>query len=217
MKYAIVYMSLVILSLYAAFDFQLDRTEELTTRTIELKGEVSARTGAINLLENYRQTLNPSEYMPYGWPVELSEFRYVSSYYGFRNDPLRRNTGGNNNPFHNGADITGIRGARVNTVADGVVTVKYYEKGWHNGIWYSGHEYFNGYMEILHDDGMTSKYGHIAEILYHEGDRVKAGKQIGQISEQVDRYSTGPHLDFRLQDIEGMYVNPLLWIGESNQ
>lgn len=213
MKYAIVYLSLVILSLYAAFDFQLNRTDELTARTLELKAEVSARTGIINMLEDYRQSLNPPEYRPYSWPVELSEYRYVSSFYGLRNDPLRRNTGGLDNPFHPADDFVGIPGARVNAVADGVVTVKYYEKGWHNGIWYNGHPVFNGYIVIKHDDGMTSKWGHVGEILVHEGERVTAGQQIAQISEQVDEYSTGPHLDFRVQDSEGVYVNPLLWIG----
>lgn len=208
-----------------AFILSFALTEEIyTTREDQIqkmKSDIVYMSQSINLLENYRQTLNPPEYRPYNWPVELSEYRYVSSYYGFRNDPLRRNTGGNDNPFHNGVDITGIPGARVNAVADGIVTVKFYEKGLHyvNGKWrkFSGHDYFNGYVEILHDNGMTSKFGHIAEILVHEGDRVKAGQQIAQISEQIDKYSTGAHLDFRIQKKNGEYVNPLLWIGGRNE
>lgn len=217
MKYVVVYLSLIILILYVTLDYQIDKNRELTEYTATLKAEISARTGTINLLENYKQTLKPPKITVYGWPVEMSEYENVTSYYGRRNDPLRRNMGGNNNPFHSGTDITGIPGARVNAVADGVVIVKFYEKGIHyvNGKWrkFAGHKYFNGYVEILHDDGMTSKYGHVAEILVHEGDRVTAGQQIAQISDQVDDYSTGPHLDFRLENKNGEYVNPLLWIG----
>ena len=215
MKYAIVYLSLAILLLYAALDFQHGKVNGLENTIIVKQKEIISRTGIINVLQDYRQTLKPPAILPYSWPVELSEYENISSYFGYRNDPLRRNTGGsNNNLFHSGDDITGIRGARVNSVADGLVTVKYYEKGWHNGIHYKGHPYFNGYVEILHDDGMTSKYGHLGEILVHEGQRVEAGQQIAQISEQIDEHSTGPHVHFALWDIEGNYVNPLLWIGE---
>lgn len=214
MKYVIVYMGIVILSLYAAFDYQLDKSRDLNVQVGIMKSTISGQYLTINKLEDYRESLRPPKITVYGWPVELSEYENVSSYFGQRNDPLRRNTGGNNNPFHNGADITGIPGARVNGVAAGIVEIKYYERGWHNGIYYSGHPYFNGYIVIKHDDGMKSKYSHVGEILVHEGERVEAGQQIAQISEQVDKYSTGPHLHFRLQDKTGEYVNPLLWIGE---
>lgn len=213
MKMTIV-VSFIAFFLYALFGYQLDKIRILTAESAVMKNMISSQYLTINKLEDYRVSLKPPRILPYPWPVELSEYDNISSYFGERNDPLRRNMGGNNNPFHNGADITGIPGARVNAVADGIVTVKFYEKGWHNGIWYKGHPYFNGYIEILHDNGMISKYGHVAEILIHEGDRVKACQQIAQISEQIDKYSTGAHLDFRLQKMNGEYVNPLLWIGE---
>ena len=114
--------------------------------------------------------------------------------------------------------MVGVPGAQVLAVAPGVVEIKYYERGFHfiNGQWifFQGHKYFNGYIVIKHDDGMKSHYIHVAQILVYEGQRVKAGQQIAQISEQEWEFSTGPHLDFRLQDKNGEYVNPLLWIGE---
>ena len=201
-----------------AFILSFALTEEIyTTRERQIqtmKTALSQQYLTINKLEDYRKSLNPPVVVPYSWPVEISEYENISSYFGERNDPLRRNSGGNNNPFHPATDITGIPGARVNAVAVGIVEIKYYEKGWHNGIYYSGHKYYNGYIVIKHDDGMKSEYIHVAEILVHEGQRVKAGQQIAQISQQKWPYSTGPHLDFRLQDISGEYVNPLLWIGE---
>jgi len=210
-------VSFIAFFLYALFGYQLDRIRILTAESSAMKNLISSQYLTINKLEDYRESLKPPVITPYGWPVELLEYKNISSYFGQRNDPLRRNTGGNNNPFHNGADITGIKGARINAVADGIVLDKWYDKGWHDGDNYGGHDIFNGYIIILHDDGMTSKYGHVAEILVHEGDRITTGQQIAQISEQIDKYSTGPHLDFRLQDAEGNYVNPLLWIGEGEK
>ena len=219
MKYIIVYLSLVILIFYAVLDNRLDAINRLHAESTSMKNSLSNQYLTINKLEDYRKGLKPPVgVLPLGWPIELSEYKYISSYYGRRNDPLRRNTGGTNDPFHNGVDmagneeITGVEGARVLSVAPGIVTVKFYEKGWHNGIYYSGHPYFNGYIEILHDNGMTSKSGHVGEILVHEGERVEGGQHIARISQQVDKYSTGRHLDFRLE-INGKYVNPLLWIG----
>ncbi len=238
MKYVIVYLSLIILILYATLDYQIDKTRELTGYTAKLKAEISARTGTINLLENYRQTLKPPRVLPLLWPMVKEEYDDLTSYWAFRNDPLRRNTGGSNKSFHPAVDMTGVKGAQVLSSGNGIVLEKYYEKGLHyvNGKWrkFAGHKYFNGYVTIQHEsfipvifymaetvwlkpsgiyDGIISHYGHVAEILVHEGDRVTAGQQIAQISQQVDDYSTGPHLDFRLQLQNGEYVNPLLWIG----
>ena len=217
MKVTIV-ISFIAFFLYALFGYQLDKIRILTAESAVMKNALSGQYLTINKLEDYRKSLNPPAVTPYSWPVELSEYENISSYWALRNDPLRRGSGGNDNPFHNGVDMTGIPGAQVLAVADGVVLNKYYEAGVHyvNGYWreYEGHKYFNGYVEILHDNGMISKYGHVAEILVYEGERVEAGQQIAQISQQVDKYSTGPHLDFRLQDPEGNYVNPMLWIGK---
>ena len=207
-------VSFIAFFLYALFGYQLDRIRIMTDESMVMKNTITGQYLTINKLEDYRKTLKPPAVVPYGWPVELSEYENISSYFGERNDPLRRNMGGNNNPFHNGTDITGIPGARVNAVADGVVLEKWYSRGWHNGIWYNGHSYFDGYIIIGHDDGMISKWGHVGEILVHEGQRVKAGQQIAIISDHVGEFSTGPHLDFRLQNESGEYVNPLLLIGK---
>lgn len=239
MKYLIVYMFIIILSLYAAFDYQLNKSHELTTRTVELKQEISVRTRIIDLLENYKKTLKPPRYLPLGWPMVSEEYDDLTSYWAYRNDPLRRNTGGSNKNFHAAVDMIGIKGAQVLAVADGIVLQKWYEKGSHyvGGKWrkFGGHKYFNGYVTIQHEsflpgifytgqitylypsgiyDGMISHYIHVSDILVHEGERVERGQPIARISRQVDKYSTGPHLDFRLQNQSGEYVNPLLWIGE---
>ena len=217
MKYIIVILGIIILSLYAGLDNRIKTISDIQAETVILKTEVSYRTGAINLLENYHKTLKPPRYLPLGWPMVSEEYDDLTSYWAYRNDPLRRNTGGSNKNFHAAVDMTGIKGAQVLAVAGGIVLEKWYEKGTHyvGGGWskFGGHKYFNGYITIQHDDGMISHYVHVSDILVHEGERVNRGQPIARISRQVDKFSTGPHLDFRLQNESGGYVNPLLWIG----
>lgn len=218
MKYVFVILGLIILSLYATVDHQIKKIHILQIQTTALKSELSQQYLSINKLEDYRKSLKPTRILIYSFPMVEEEFDNITSFWALQNDPLRRkNTGGTNTRFHPAIDMSGIKGAQVLAVASGIVEIKYYEKGWHYvaGAWreYSGHEYFNGYVAIKHDDGMTSHYVHVAEILVHEGQRVSTGQQIAQISEQNWEFSTGPHLDFRLQNKNGEYVNPLLYIG----
>lgn len=239
MKYVIVYLSLIILILYATLDYQIKKVHGLQDQAIVMKNTISGQYLLINKLEDYRENLKPPRFLPFGFPMVKEEYDSMTSYWALQNDPLRRrNTGGSNTRFHPAVDMVGLPGAQVLTVADGIVLEKWYEKGIHyvNGKWreYGGHKYFNGYVTIQHEsliseifytgqvqykypsgiyDGIIAHYGHVAEILVYEGDKVKAGQQIAQISQQKWKYSTGPHLDFRLQDNKGNFVNPLLFIG----
>ena len=207
-------VSFIAFFLYALFGYQLDRIRIMTDESMVMKSTITGQNLTINKLEDYRESLKPPRFLPLGWPMVIDEYDDLTSYYAFRNDPLRRNTGGSTKKFHAAVDMKGIKGAQVLSVAGGIVIDKWYDAGWHNGIEYDGHPIFNGYIIILHDDGMISHYGHISDILVHEGERVETGQPIARISRQIDKYSTGPHLDFRLQNESGGYVNPLLWIGE---
>ena len=213
MKYAIVYLSLVILSLYAVIDYQVDKGRELTVQATVMRNAITSQNADINKLTDFRESMKPPVITPYSWPMLKDEYHDLTSFFGPRNNPLKNNTGGSDVKFHNAVDMTGVKGSQVLAIADGVVIDKWYDAGWHNGRKYGGHNVFNGYVTILHDNGMISHYGHISDILVHETDRVTAGQSIARISHYRDKYSTGPHLDFRLQDAEGEYVNPLLWIG----
>ena len=215
MKYAIVYLSLIILILYAAFDYQLDKSRDLITQAGVMKNMISVKYADINKLTDFRKSLKPPENPLYPWPMLKDEYHDLTSYFGPRNNPLKNNTGGADIKFHAAIDMRGVRGAQVLAVSDGIVLDKWYDAGWHNGRKYGGHDVFNGYVIILHDNGMISHYGHISDILIHEDDRVTAGQPIGRISDYVDIFSTGRHLDFRVQDKNGEFVNPLLWIGEN--
>ena len=215
MKYAIVILGLTILSLYAGLDNRIKKVSMLNDDIAWDKVISGMSSRSLNIMQDFRTGLKPPRILPYPFPMIIAEHDETTSYWGPRMNPLKVNTGGSEIKNHEAVDMTGIPGAQVLAVADGIVLHKWYEKGNHNGDWYDGNIIFNGYVVIVHDDGMISHYGHVSDILVHEGERVKKGQPIARISRQVDKYSTGPHLDFRLQDESGEYVNPLLWIGES--
>ena len=209
MKYFIVALMMTIISLYAVLDHQITKINDLK---IEIK-TAQIHYNALKLATGYlTERYVPPDDPPYLWPVVPEDYNghgRISSFYGLRDDPLRANIGGSDFKDHPAIDITGLPGARVQAVAAGIVLNKWYEAGWHNEDYYSGHPDFNGYVEILHTDGTISTYGHIGSILVYEDDIVEAGQPIARINRSVDKKSTGPHLDFRLLDPEGNPVNPL--------
>ena len=181
----------------------------ITQQTKELT--INSRT--LSWLENHYTKPEP---FPYLWPIvseDYTEKGRMTSYYGYRNNPLRKNIGSTDMKDHYAIDIVALEGARVQNVGWGTVINKYYPMGWHNGKWYRGHPDFNGYVEILLDTGFITKNGHIYDITVHEGERVAPGKVIGRINPVADIKSTGPHLHFGMLNPWGQPVQPLKFIG----
>lgn len=126
---------------------------------------------------------------PSGLPAEKG---WVSSHFGTRADPF---TG--QQAWHNGVDIAGKMGSGVLSVAGGVVT-------------YAGER--NGYgelVEITHDSGYVTRYGHNNEIFVSLGEIVKKGQVISSMG-STGR-STGPHVHFEVYK-HGRSVDPASYI-----
>lgn len=123
---------------------------------------------------------------PHLWPTEI---RRISSKFGYRT--LRGQL-----EFHNGIDIVVWYG-RVFATQDGVVTTA----GWQPGYGWT--------VELQHEMGFSTTYGHNSQLLVSKGDEVKAGDVIA-LSGNSGR-STGPHLHYemRLNDIP---VDPLRYL-----
>ncbi|CAM4187304.1 M23 family metallopeptidase [Paenibacillus alkaliterrae] len=60
---------------------------------------------------------------------------------------------------------------------------------------------------IRGEDGNAYIYGHLEKITVHKGDTVRAGMDIIGLSGNTG-HSTGPHLHFAIQTIDGKYVDP---------
>ncbi|MCD2140903.1 M23 family metallopeptidase [Rhodococcus pyridinivorans] len=99
---------------------------------------------------------------------------------------------------HAGLDIANSIGTPVYAAAGGTVTDSGPASGF--GLW----------VQIRHDDGSTSTYGHINETLVSVGQQVQAGEQIATVGNRGE--STGPHLHFETTNPDGTKVDPIQWL-----
>jgi len=97
---------------------------------------------------------------------------------------------------HLGIDYAAPIGTPIVAAGDGIVRVK----DWVNG--------FGNYVEITHDFGLSTSYGHLNEFAQGivRGRRVRQGQVIGYVG--MTGIATGPHLDYRVRK-NRQYVNPL--------
>lgn len=101
--------------------------------------------------------------------------------------------------MHRGIDIANNVGTPILAAARGRVTFA----GWHDG----GYGYL---VEITHDDGSLSRYGHNSTLMVREGDAVEQGQVISQMG-STGR-STGPHLHFEIHPPGEGATNPLAFL-----
>lgn len=112
----------------------------------------------------------------------------LSSKYGYRHDPFKQDV-----KFHHGIDIAAKEGTEVYPSASGVVIFS----GWKDG--------YGNMVEIRHNNGYVTRYGHNAKNLVKEGDNVDLGTQIAEVG-STGR-STGAHLHFEIRK-DGVAQNP---------
>ena len=101
--------------------------------------------------------------------------------------------------MHKGIDIANNVGTPIVAAARGRVSFA----GWHEG----GYGYF---VEITHDDGSRTRYGHNSNLLVREGQLVDQGQVISQMG-STGR-STGPHLHFEVLPPGEGAMNPLQFL-----
>ena len=101
--------------------------------------------------------------------------------------------------MHKGIDIANNVGTPIVAVARGRITFA----GWHDG----GYGYL---VEITHDDGTLTRYGHNSRLLVRQGESVDQGQVISQMG-STGR-STGPHLHFEILPPGEGAMNPLLFL-----
>lgn len=65
------------------------------------------------------------------------------------------------------------------------------------------------HVVIQHGASYQTWYTHLHRFIVKEGDKVKAGSEIGQVGSTG--YSTGPHLHYEVKK-DGVRVNPLDYI-----
>jgi murein DD-endopeptidase MepM/ murein hydrolase activator NlpD len=114
-------------------------------------------------------------------PIGLPHIGRLTSDFGVRKNPMARRGG---SEFHPGLDLSGKIGAPIRVTADGKVSFAGAKGGYGNCI------------IVQHDFGYETLYGHLSKINVKSGQKVKAGKIIGELG-NTGR-STGPHIHYEI-------------------
>jgi murein DD-endopeptidase MepM/ murein hydrolase activator NlpD len=123
--------------------------------------------------------------LPFGRPTSQPE---ESSSYGVRIDPFTHRPA-----FHSGLDFPGGRMTPVTATGPGVVAFTGVRSGYGNTV------------EVDHGGGLKTRYGHLAAISVHVGQRVAVGQRLGGMG-STGR-STGTHLHYEVW-LNGRPMNP---------
>lgn len=126
---------------------------------------------------------------PHGWPLDGKV--QITSEFGYRVLQGVRE-------FHEGVDLNAWYGTPVKATKDGTVTFA----GWRGGLGWT--------VEIKHEEGFVTVYGHNSRLLVKKGAQVKAGDVIAR-SGSTGR-STGPHVHYEIL-LNGKPVDPMKYIG----
>ncbi len=125
-------------------------------------------------------------------PVNNTELKRLSSYYGYRIDPIYKI-----NKFHSGVDFSAPQGTPIYASGSGkVVKTSKSPRGYGNTI------------TIEHGFGYQTFYAHIKDIKVKRGETIKRGQIIGTVGNTGK--STAPHLHYEVRK-NGRTVNPIYY------
>ena len=179
-------------------EYEYEEEEEYTVTILEVTltaknlnvvvaGHMDSGQKEIYALYNETHGLTQQFYTP----LNLYWYNYVSSYYGYRINPV---TGAEQ--LHRGVDIAEPTGTAVLAAMDGTVTAAAYDS------------YYGNYIVIEDSNGYCTKYAHMDRLSVSAGQTVKHGDTIGTTGNTGS--SSGSHLHIECQ-YNGEYYNPLFY------
>ncbi|MBM3435942.1 MAG: M23 family metallopeptidase [Bacteroidetes bacterium] len=125
-------------------------------------------------------------------PVSNHDLRRLSSYYGYRTDPIYKVI-----KFHPGIDFSAPTGTEIYATGDGVVAETTQSR--------SG---YGNCLVIDHGYGYKTMYAHINKFKVKQGERVKRGQLIATIGNSGK--TTAPHLHYEIWK-NGNKINPIYY------
>lgn len=126
------------------------------------------------------------------FPLPANVYR-ITSYYGYRKDPLTGKTA-----YHEGYDFACAKGTKIFAADDGTVVLAKYNGGYGNCVM------------INHGGGIMTVYGHCSSLNVVSGQEVKRGDVIAYVG-STGR-STGNHLHFEVRK-NGALADPAPYLG----
>jgi len=165
-------------------------TSDLLTELGLFQARLADREQQLEILESLlaNRKLEEESWVS-GRPVEKG---WISSYYGRRSDPFTGKPA-----FHHGIDFAGKEGADILAVAGGIVT------------WTGSKSGYGNLVEISHEDGYVTRYGHNRDVLVKPGDVVRKGEVIAHMGSSGR--STGTHVHFEVYK-HGRSVDPASYV-----
>jgi len=152
----------------------------------DFNNSLVALDGALTRLEAVRST---AESLPFRNPAVGKE---VTSPFGNRRDPFLGRLA-----LHSGIDFRFSPGERIRPTAPGKVI----SAGWTGG--------YGNMVEVDHGNGISTRYGHMSEVLVKVGDTVDRNDVIG-LAGSTGR-STGTHLHYEVRQ-DGHAVDPVYFM-----
>ncbi|OWV95390.1 hypothetical protein ATY81_09415 [Rhizobium sp. R72] len=147
---------------------------------------ISQLDDALTRLETVRST---AESLPFQNPAVGKE---ITSSFGNRRDPFLGRLA-----LHSGIDFRFAPGEKVRPTAPGKVIAA----GWTGG--------YGNMVEVDHGNGISTRYGHMSEILVKVGDKVDRNDVVG-LAGSTGR-STGTHLHYEVRQ-DGRAVDPIYFM-----
>ena len=129
-------------------------------------------------------------HIPAIFPLKETELKYISSYFGYRPDPIYKVE-----KFHSGIDFSAPMGTEAYATGDGVVSDV------ENGHWGYGNM-----VTIDHGFGYKTRYAHLQKAAVRKGQKVKRGQLIGYIGNTGK--TTGVHLHYEVLKNDTQ-INPI--------
>lgn len=170
----------------------LIKTMQANVNTI--KNEIPKQRKELQKLEESAKKYNAKKAStPAIWPVADKGKGYISSDFGWRNDPTT-----SAREFHEGLDIAVWYNTPVMATAKGKVSFA----GWASGYGWT--------VKIDHGFGYETIYGHLNRVKVKKGEKVNRG-QVVALTGNSGR-STGPHLHYEVR-AEDIPKNPRDFIG----
>ena len=103
----------------------------------------------------------------------------ITSGYGWRSDPFTGKA-----DFHTGIDLAVAEGTAIHPAWSGMVQ----KSAWNFS--------YGNYVQILHENGLVTRYCHMQYIFVRQGQRVSLDDVLGTVGQTGA--ATGPHLHFEL-------------------
>ena len=142
-----------------------------------------------NIEDKFNSNIKYWSSIPSRMPMDIKRGIYISSYYGYRDDPFN-----DRRQFHAGDDFSAKIGTPVKCTGDGVVTKAQFDTR------------FGNFIEIDHGYGYKTVYAHLKDgLLVKKGDKVNRGQSIAYLG-NTGR-STAPHLHYEVK-FKNKTVNP---------